>query len=153
MKYYLLVIIIGIISGCLILAVTGCSTVTMFHSLDYANYGEINKAIKTPSDIESISTQYRYIKDQGDWDEYKLPEYFVTDGGGDCDDYARFAYEELKKLGYETRMVVLIGDTRHAICWYKDGKKEYVFDNGLRWRIKDLWDYTLKSGFETWVYK
>lgn len=128
----------------------------LFGVVSLSDLESIKSYATTASRLEEITCQMASLSDKGPEDEYKSPERFIKDGGGDCDDYAEFVYRLLGARGYEVKIYVLEGKkSNHAICWYKRGKEEGYFTNGTRWgqRNFDIEKFTKREGYETWLVK
>ena len=67
--------------------------------------------------LHSFIQQYKYIPEKGD--HWKTPIEFLNDGGGDCDDFARFTVDVLVRIiGIkEARFIAYYSSNAgHAIC-------------------------------------
>ena len=89
-------------------------------SLEY-----LYKYANTPEKIEWYLSYFHYKIDQSDNDEWKSPERFIRDGGGDCEDFAIMVYELLKRNGYKPEIYTIWNpnddrDYGHALCVYED---------------------------------
>ena len=68
-----------------------------------------------------------------DMDITKSSEELLSSGKGDCEDFALFQCEELKKQDYDTRMLIAYEDINnaHAVCMYGKNGKWSIADNKI----------------------
>lgn len=75
------------------------------------------------------------LKIYGQEEYWATPEEFLTNEGGDCEDFAIIKYFALQYLGWSTDdMWIILGrsiqqDSNHAILLVRDGKGLFVLDN------------------------
>jgi len=118
-------------------------------SLDY-----MYKHATTPQKISQCLWYFNRIKDKTEADEYKSPEHFILDKGGDCDDYAVIAYVLLKRIGYDPTIMKLHNpyddrDYGHAICIVNEN---LLFSNDklikmslIEYMVKNNWNICIKT--------
>lgn len=65
--------------------------------------------------------------------EVQLPEVFLRNRRGDCDDYAILADHVLRPKGYGTRLihVRLVGKVAHAVCYVTQNKAYLDYNNRI----------------------
>ena len=88
--------------------------------------------IKTPVDLGNwLAKNFTYQYETTKHEYWKSPKETVKDKGGDCEDLAFLAEHVLKKLGYETYIIIIhykeISSSAHAVCVFKhkDGTFSY----------------------------
>lgn len=90
---------------------------------------------------EWLSTHIKWKEDRTPADEWKEPHTTISDGTGDCEDYAVLALEVLKRIGVKD--VFLLGIARidrnlgHVVCIFKESNEQ-------PWRYYDF--EKLKTG-------
>lgn len=100
--------------------------------VNYA-YNQLASRLRTPKDIYNFTTtNFSYVSDRS---EYKkdLKEIFI-DKGGNCEYTSGFECEFLKKLGYDAKLLVMLGTNfsaykgAHVICYYGEGEKIFTIE-------------------------
>ena len=89
--------------------------------------------LQTPEQIARYMWRhFAYETDQrqfGNQDHWQTPEEFMKNGKGDCEDFARFAYELLKLNGYEAYLLNIYGGHySHTVCVFKENGKYQAID-------------------------
>lgn len=66
-------------------------------------------------------------------DEVQLPEVFLRNRRGDCDDYAILADHVLRPKGFGTRLihVRLVGRVAHAVCYVTENRAYLDYNNRI----------------------
>lgn len=70
---------------------------------DIVNDTEVNF-----SQINALFNQFTYIEEASGSDDWKTPDRFITDGGGDCEDFAIVKYHALKELGVSSEKMFVV---------------------------------------------
>ena len=108
----------------------------IFGLLNINDINDIKSYVNNSSQMEFVLAQFSYKQDTSDADEWKTPQQFIHDKGGDCEDFATIVYEILKTKGYDTVIYSLYADSKaHAICYYSKGKDTGYFTNNNRIRL------------------
>lgn len=103
--------------------------------INYA-FDQLANRLKTPKDIYNFTTtNFSYASDSS---EYKknLKEIF-TDKGGNCENTSGFEYEFLKKLGYDAKLLLMLGTNTwsykgaHVICYYNEDGRLFTIETSL----------------------
>lgn len=88
--------------------------------------------INTPKDLSIwLEKDFTYQAEEENKDYWKTPKETIKDKGGDCEDLAFLAQYVLKKLGYETKLIIIVlqindnDRTGHAICVFKNKKGKW----------------------------
>jgi hypothetical protein len=94
-------------------------------------------------------------------DEVQLPEVFLAQQKGDCDDYAVLADLVLRQKGYGTRLihVRLVGRFAHAVCYVTEERAYLDFNNRIFYvnleksgpMIRDIADKAAESFQANWT--
>jgi len=107
--------------------------------VDYNSYDSIREYCKNSSRLEYAFEEFDYQSDVLPRDHWKIPEQFVADGGGDCEDFAIIVYLILRSHGFETKIYKAWNkNSAHAICWFKKGRDEGIFSNHRRTYYKNF---------------
>ncbi len=85
--------------------------------------------------ITTVNTYLRwlkgavYYKSDNDLDVWKFPEETLRLGYGDCEDLSFLNAAFLNRLGYETKVLAILGPKSHAVCAFKMNDYYYFIDN------------------------
>ncbi|MCK4802518.1 hypothetical protein KAS33_02495 [bacterium] len=93
-------------------------------------YLETVKPLTSVTKLHNFIKIYSYIPEKGD--HWKTPIEFLNDGGGDCDDFARFTVDVLVRITgiKDARFIAYYGGLKgHAICAFPYYGKYSVFSN------------------------
>lgn len=103
-------------------------------------YLSIVSGLTSVTKLHNYSQKFKYIAEKGDY--WKTPIEFLNDGGGDCEDFARFTLDVLHRiLDIEGKFVIQSGYNKaswgnkiwnvkcHAICVFEWQGKFGVFSN------------------------
>lgn len=76
-----------------------------------------------------------WVKDRKTADEWKSPEQTLTDGKGDCEDFARLAFATLREMGCAYAEILCLYPVKgqgHAICVFRGFSTPYLwwYSNG-----------------------
>lgn len=129
-------------------------------------YLSIVSGLTSVTKLHQYSQKFKYIAEKGDY--WKTPIEFLNDGGGDCEDFARFTLDVLHRiLNIEgARFVIHSGYDKkrwgnklgcHAITVFPYNGKLALFNNNeFKTGYKDYIDtghYTFIDGLKTMVIR
>jgi hypothetical protein len=80
-------------------------------------------------------------------DEVQLPEVFLENRRGDCDDYAILADYILRQKGYGTRLihVRLVGRFAHAVCYVSEDRAYLDYNNRIFYSNLEKCGHTIRE--------
>jgi hypothetical protein len=80
-------------------------------------------------------------------DEVQLPEVFLENRRGDCDDYAILADYILREKGYGTRLihVRLVGRFAHAVCYVSEDRAYLDYNNRIFYSNLEKCGHTIRE--------
>lgn len=128
-----------------LLALCFCLVILLTTSLAWANSALLDRSLslssladtlKTPEDVAQYMWKHFAFEDDrylfGTSDYWQKPEQFVHSGKGDCEDFAIFAREILRRNGVPSFLLSVYGKKyAHTICVFeKNGKYQYI--NGTK---------------------
>lgn len=91
-------------------------------------------SLHTPQDLQKFMRKHlRYQTDQdiyGQADYWQEPEEMLRNGVGDCEDFALFAQEMLRRMGYNAFLL--------SLYWEDNAHTIVVFEQGAEWGYFDL---------------
>ncbi len=93
-------------------------------------YLSIVSGLTSVTKLHNFIKRYKYIPEKGD--HWKTPIEFLNDGGGDCEDFARFAVDVLIRIINikEARFIAYYSAEKgHAVCVFPNQDKYSVFSN------------------------
>ncbi len=94
----------------------------------------IAQKIQTPRSLEKfMKKDLRYVSDRtqfGKDEHWQTPEEMLSNKKGDCEDYALFAQEILKRMGYRTLIL--------SVYWNRDAHTVVAFESEGRWNLFNL---------------
>ena len=97
-------------------------------------YLDIVKELTSVTKLHKYILNYSYIAEKKDY--WKVPTEFIDDGGGDCEDFARFAIDVLVRIQKRknVRFICYYGyngkkKTGHAVTVFPYNEKYSVFSN------------------------
>ena len=101
-------------------------------------YLSIVAGLTTITKLHKYILNYKYIPEKGD--HWKIPIEFINDGGGDCEDFARFCIDVLVRIQKRknVRFICYFGyqlingkkvKTGHAVTVFPYNEKYSVFSN------------------------
>lgn len=94
---------------------------------------------KLQSILNKAHAGHRYIEDQ---DQYGVEEYWTIDLRGDCEDFALWCRQELKKIGIESNLILCKTENGegHLVCdvegWILDNRHYHVMPKN---RLEYTW--------------
>ena len=97
------------------------------------SFSLIAQQLQTPEQIARYMWRHFLFENDrrqfGREDYWQSPEEFLLTGKGDCEDFARFAYETLKLNGYSAYLLNIYGGRySHTVCVFKENGKYQVID-------------------------
>lgn len=112
----------------------------LFGAVNIQNFDEVKNFVQNSKQMEQVTHQLKYISDGEErLNSCKPPEKTLSDGGGDCEDFAILVFETLKEKGYDVALFFCYNEKEgHAICWYRKGKDEGYFSNQYRYQRKNF---------------
>ena len=97
-------------------------------------YLSVIKELDTITKLHKYILNYKYIAEIGD--HWKTPIEFLHDGGGDCEDFARFCVDVLVRIQKlkNIRFIIYAGYYKkkysaHAVCVFPYNERYSVFSN------------------------
>ena len=93
-------------------------------------YLSIISGLTSITKLHTFIQKYKYIAEKGDY--WKTPIEFLNDGGGDCEDFAKFVVDVLVRIQKlkEARFIAYYTSKRgHAICAFPYRGKLAIFSN------------------------
>lgn len=99
--------------------------------VNYA-YEQLPQRLKTPKDIFNfIITNFSYDA-VGIKNSIRAAKETFADKGGDCKNISGFEYEFLKKIGYNPKILYMVGGNfyygGHVICYYNENEKLFTIE-------------------------
>lgn len=120
MKYIptiLVIIPIILVCGC------GKPTESIVNIPDKLTYLKTIAKLDTPSKVNKyMQGNFAYLRDSNYTEEFLPADVTFERRGGDCDDWAMFAYTVLKQHGYAVQILnVFTAEKGHSVCvWFED---------------------------------
>ena len=93
-------------------------------------YLDAVKGLTSVAKLHNYLQRYKYIAEKGD--HWKTPIEFLNDGGGDCEDFAKFVIDVLVRIQKlkEARFIAYYTSKEgHAICVFPYRNSYSIFSN------------------------
>ena len=127
-----MIVFLGIAVGVLMIGLTAHQeTAQAFESKISLQF--LAQQFHTPQDLAHFMWRhFRFEADQSQFgreDYWQSPEELLTRQEGDCEDFALFAHEVLKRMGQASLVLNIYGDRfAHSICLFKQNGRYQIFD-------------------------